>query len=147
LQIKGNVEFDRYTMQTYDYLNFVPFYVKTTIGARIDMPGAEVLDSVGVPLLTDAFPSNEWFATLSLFQRGPRFVTFQNALKNKISTPPKELFDEWTTGFSIASSVPEQFVRELIEGIENPRLRYVQLVITDFDHRAHHNNDHESQLI
>src|SRR5258705_12383806 len=27
LQIKGNVEFDRYTLQTYDYLNFVPFYV------------------------------------------------------------------------------------------------------------------------
>src|SRR5258705_7438926 len=27
LQIKGNVEFDRYTLQNYDYLNFVPFYV------------------------------------------------------------------------------------------------------------------------
>ncbi|MEP6819739.1 MAG: hypothetical protein ABJA18_09415, partial [bacterium] len=30
LQIKGNVEFDRYTLQTYDYLNFIPFYVQTT---------------------------------------------------------------------------------------------------------------------
>ena len=27
LQIKGNVEFDRCTMQTYDYLNFIPFYI------------------------------------------------------------------------------------------------------------------------
>ena len=72
LQIKGNVEFDRYTFHTYDYLNFIPFYVDTTIGARVDMPGAEVLDSLGVPLLTDAFPHNERFATLSLFQRGPR---------------------------------------------------------------------------
>src|SRR6188472_1696345 len=70
LQIKGNVEFDRYTLQTYDYLNFVPFYVDTTLGARVDMPGVEVLDSLGVPLLTDAFPHNERFATLSLFQRG-----------------------------------------------------------------------------
>lgn len=146
LQIKGNVEFDRYTLQTHDYLNFIPFYVDTTIGARVDMPGVEVLDSLGVPLLTDAFPHNERFATLSLFQRGPRFVTFQKALENKLKRGPKDLFDEWTTGFDITSAVPDQFVRELIDGIGNPRLRYLQLVITDFDHRAHHNNDRESQL-
>ncbi|MGI8835301.1 MAG: alkaline phosphatase family protein [Pyrinomonadaceae bacterium] len=146
LQIKGNVEFDRYTLQTYDYLNFIPFYINTTIGARIDMPGAEVLDSIGVPLLRDAFPHNEHFATLSLFQRGPRFITYPNALQNKFKRPPKDLFDEWTTGFEIASSVPEQLVHEVIEGIGNPRLRYVQLVIADFDHRAHHNNDRKSQL-
>ena len=146
LQIKGNVEFDRYTLQTRDYLNFLPFYVDTTIGARVDMPGVEVLDSLGVPLLTDAFPHNERFATLSLFQRGPRFVTFQKALENKLKSGPKDLFDEWTTGFDISSSVPDQFVRELIDGVGNPRMRYLQLVITDFDHRAHHNNDRESQL-
>ncbi|MEO7970353.1 MAG: alkaline phosphatase family protein [bacterium] len=146
LQIKGNVEFDRYTLQTHDYLNFIPFYVDTTIGARVDMPGVEVLDSLGVPLLTDAFPHDERFATLSLFQRGPRFVTFQKALANKLKRGPKDLFDEWTTGFDLASAVPDQFVRELLDGIGNPRLRYLQLVITDFDHRAHHNNDRESQL-
>jgi hypothetical protein len=111
LQIKGKVEFDRYTLQTRDYLNFVPFYVDTTTGARVDMPGVEVLDSLGVPLLTDAFPYNERFATLSLFQRGPRFVTFQKALENKFKSGPKDLFDEWTMGFEIASSVPDQFVR------------------------------------
>ncbi|MDQ1637431.1 MAG: Type phosphodiesterase / nucleotide pyrophosphatase [Pyrinomonadaceae bacterium] len=146
LQIKGNVEFDRYTLQTYDYLNFIPFYVDTTMGARVDMPGVEVLDSLGVPLLTDAFPHNERFATLSLFQRGPRFVTFQNALENKLKRGPKDLFDEWTTGFDMAGSVPDQFLRELLDGIGNSRMRYLQLVITDFDHRAHHNNDRESQL-
>src|SRR5258708_13319206 len=27
LQIRGNAEFDRYTFQVYDYLNFFPFYV------------------------------------------------------------------------------------------------------------------------
>ena len=146
LQIKGNVEFDRYTLQTHDYLNFIPFYVDTTTGARVDMPGVEVLDSLGVPLLTDAFPHNERFATLSLFQRGPRFITFQKALENKLKRGPKDLFDEWTMGFDMTSAVPEQFVRELIEGIGNPRMRYLQLVLTDFDHRAHHNNDRESQL-
>lgn len=146
LQIKGNVEFDRNTLQTYDYLNFIPFYVNSTMGSRIDMPGVEVLDSIGVPLLTDAFPHNERFATLSLFQRGPRYITFPKALKNKLKSGPKDLFDEWATGFDITSSVPDQFVRELIDGIGNPRLRYVQLMITDFDHRAHRNNDRESQL-
>src|SRR6266404_1304146 len=88
LQIKGNVEFDRATMQTYDYLNFIPFYIDSTIGPRIDMAGVEVLDSVGVPLLTDAFPHNESFATLSLFQRGPRYITFQKALESKLKVGP-----------------------------------------------------------
>src|SRR6185369_5079519 len=27
LQIKGNVEFDRYTLHSYDYLNFIPFWI------------------------------------------------------------------------------------------------------------------------
>lgn len=146
LQIKGNVEFDRYTLQSYDYLNFIPFYVNSTTGARVDMPGVEVLDSLGVPLLTDAFPHNERFATLSLFQRGPRFVTFHRALANKLKSGPKDLFDEWTTGFDIGNSLPDQLVRELIAGIGNPRMRYLQLMMSDFDHRAHHNNDRESQL-
>src|SRR5438874_1506262 len=51
LQIKGNVEFDRDILHAYDYLNFIPFYFKQTTGADVDMPGTEVLDSLGVPLL------------------------------------------------------------------------------------------------
>ena len=34
LQIKGNVEFDRYTLRSYDYLNFFPLYVGGIVGAR-----------------------------------------------------------------------------------------------------------------
>ena len=44
LQIKGNVEFDRYTLHSYDYLNFFPLYVAGAVGTRIDMPAVEVLD-------------------------------------------------------------------------------------------------------
>ncbi len=146
LQIKANVEFDRYTLQTYDYLNFIPFYVKATIGRRVDMPGVEVLDSIGVPLLADAYAHNEHQPTFSLFQRGPRYVTFQKAFENKFKRAPKDIFDEWTTGFELRSSVPEQSVRELIEGLSDPRIHYLEVVITDFDHVAHHNNDRESQL-
>lgn len=147
LQIKGNVEFDRYTLQTYDYLNFVPFYVQATIGKRVDMQGVEVLDSIGVPLLTDAYPHSERHATFSLFQRGPRYTTFQKALENRFKKAPKELFDEWTMGgLGLRSSVPDQLMRELIEGLSDPRLRYLEFVTTDFDHAAHHNNDREAHL-
>jgi hypothetical protein len=148
LQIKGNVEFDRYTMQTYDYLNFIPFYIQATIGKRIDMQGVEVLDSLGIPLLSDAFPRNERHATFSLFQRGPRYSTFQKALENRVRTAPRELFDEWAMGggTGLRNAVPDQFVKELIEGLNNPRIRYLELVNTDFDHNAHHNNDRESHL-
>ena len=148
LQIKGNVEFDRYTLQTYDYLNFVPFYVQATIGRRIDMQGVEVLDSLGLPQLTDAFPHNERYATFSLFQRGPRYITFQKALENRFKKAPKELFDEWTmSGLGLRGSVPDQLLRELVESIGDQRYRYLEFVTTDFDHVAHHNNDRESHLL
>jgi hypothetical protein len=147
LQIKGNVEFDRYTLQTYDYLNFVTFYVQATAGKRVDMQGVEVLDAIGIPVLADAFPHAERHATFSLFQRGPRYLTFGKAVENKFKQAPKEIFDEWTMeGLGLMGSVPEQLSRELIESINNPRLRYLELVTTDFDHSAHHNNDRETHL-
>ena len=147
LQIKGNVEFDRYNLQTYDYLNFLPFYVQSTMGRRVDMQGAEVLDSLGVPLLTDAYPQNERHASFSLFQRGPRYKTFGKAVENKFKKGPREVFDEWTMyGLGLRNSVPDQMWRELIEGLSNPKLRYLELVTTDFDHVAHHNNDRDSHL-
>jgi arylsulfatase A-like enzyme len=147
LQIKGNVEFDRYTLQTYDYLNFVPFYVQATIGKRVDMQGVEVMDAIGIPLLTDAFAQSERHATFSLFQRGPRYVTFQKALENRFRKAPRELFDEWTMeGLGLKDSVPDQLTRELINGLSDPRLKYLEMVTTDFDHTAHHNNDRESHL-
>lgn len=147
LQIKGNVEFDRYTLQTYDYLNFVPFYVNATIGRRVDMPGVEVLDSLGIPLLTDAFAHSERHATFSLFQRGPRYVTFQKAVENRFKKAPKDLFDEWTMdGLALKSSFPDQLARELIQSIADPRYRYLEVVTTEFDHTAHHNNDREAHL-
>jgi hypothetical protein len=147
LQIKGNVEFDRYTLQTYDYLNFIPLYVEATIGKRIDMQGAEVLDAIGIPLLTDAYPHDEQHAQFSLFQRGVTYMTFGRALKNRFSKAPKELFDEWTMeGLALQSSVPDQMTREMIQRLADPRRRFLEIITTDFDHAAHHNNDRESHL-
>ena len=53
LEIHGNVEYDRYTLRPYDYLNFVPFYFSAATSGRIDMRGVELLDEIGVPLLLD----------------------------------------------------------------------------------------------
>ena len=147
LQIKGNVEFDRYTMHSYDYLNFFPLYVAGINGSRIDMRAVEVLDSLGLPLLADAYPHNERSTTYSIFLRNPRYSTLQNSLQNRFMKSPKELFDEWTMGFEIRSAISEQLTRELITNLNNPKIHYLDLMIEDFDHVAHHNNDEQSHLI
>ncbi|HEX5834197.1 MAG TPA: alkaline phosphatase family protein, partial [Pyrinomonadaceae bacterium] len=146
LQIKGNVEFDRYTLHSYDYLNFFPVYLGGVVGARIDMRGVEVLDSLRLPLLGDAFPHEERYFTFSLFGRGIRYSTLQSGLQNRFTKPPKELFDEWTMGFDMRSAVRDELVRELIAKLANPKVRYLDLMLMDFDHIAHHNNDTQSQV-
>ncbi len=147
LQIKGNVEFDRYTLHTYDYLNFIPFFIARIGGARVDMPVVEVLDSLAIPMLTDAYSHQERYVGMSLFQRGGRLITFRKSLENKFKLGPKELLDEWTMGLDIRNSVPEQLLRDVIEKIDDPKIRYAELVMTDFDHVAHHNNDRESHVV
>ncbi len=144
LQIKGNVEFDRFTLHTYDYLNFLPLYVGGIVGARVDMRAVEVLDSLGLPMLSDAYPHNERYQTYSLFLRNPRYSTLQSGLQNRFLKPPKELFDEWTMGFEMRSALADQLVRELITKLADPKIRYLDLFLADFDHVAHHNNDLQS---
>ncbi len=148
LQIKGNVEFDRYTLHSYDYLNFIPFWIANVAGARVDMPGAELLDELGVPLLADAYPNQERYLSFQLYQRGTRWTTLQRALQNRVtSRTPRELFDEWNTvGFGGRSILGEQMERELFERLKDPRVRYLDYYSTDFDHAAHHNRDRATQL-
>ena len=144
LQIKGNVEFDRYTLHTYDYLNFLPLYVGGIVGARVDMRAVEVLDSLGLPLFSDAYPHNERYQSYSLFLRNPRYSTLQSGLQNRFKRAPKELFDEWTMGFELRSVLTDQLVRELTTKLADPKIRYLDLFLADFDHIAHHNNDLQS---
>ena len=146
LQIKGNVEYDRYTLRSYDYLNFFPLWIGGIVGARVDMPAVEILDSLGLPMLADAYAHDERYMTYSLFLRGgPRYSTLQSGLQNKFKRPPKELFDEWTMGLEMRNAVMDELVREIIAKLNNPKIRYADLFMPDFDHIAHHNNDIESQ--
>jgi hypothetical protein len=147
LQIKGNVEFDRLTLKTYDYLNFVPFVVLTVAGDRVDMAAVEVLDSLRTPMLVDAYAHDSRYVTFSLFQRGPRFITYQNSIVNRFKRNPRDLFDEWTTGFELHNAISQELLRELINKLSDPKVGYLDIVLTDFDHVAHHNNDHDSHLV
>jgi arylsulfatase A-like enzyme len=146
LQIKGNVEFDRYTLHSYDYLNFIPFWVANVGGVRVDMPGPELLDEVGIPLLADAYAYDERFLSFQLYQRGTRWTTLQRGLQNKFERAPGELFDEWQLGLGGRDILNTQQERELVEKLQDPKVRYLDFYSTDFDHAAHHNRDAATQL-
>lgn len=147
LQIKGNVEFDRYTLRSYDYLSFIPFYLNHATQRRVDMPGPELLDEVGVPLLVDAYPQHERYPSFQLLQRGTRWTTLQRSLTNRVmSRSPRELFDELTIGFDTRGVLFEQMERELLEKLNNPRIRYLDYYTSVFDHATHHNRDAEAHL-
>ncbi len=146
LQIKGNVEFDRYTLHVYDYLNLIPFFLKGASGGQVDMVGVQVLDSLGIPLLLDAWPQPERYSGFSIYQRGPRYLTFSNALQNRFKRPPRELFDEWTMGLELRSLISDELIKELILKLQDPQIHYLDLVLQDFDHLAHSNADRASQL-
>lgn len=148
LQIKGNVEFDRLTLHSYDYLNFIPFWLGTAGKVRVDMPGPELLDELGIPLLVDSYPYDERHLSFQLYQRGTRWTTLERGLKNRFLTrTPRELFDEWLVEFEGRNIVMDQLEREVLEKLKDPRIRYLDFYTTEFDHAAHHNRDRETHLV
>src|SRR6476661_8503860 len=56
LQIKGNVEYDRFTLRAYDYLGIIPFFTRAALKEQVDSPAMQVMDQVGIPILQDVFP-------------------------------------------------------------------------------------------
>lgn len=147
LQIKGNVEFDRDILHTYDYLNFLPFLVKQATRGNVDMPGTEVLDSIKVPILIDSYDNYQRLPGSQLYGRGARIKTIQLAAEAKfVRRNPVELATEFMTGLDTRNIVFEQLERELIAALDDQRVQYLDLLTMDFDHTAHHNNDRESHL-
>jgi hypothetical protein len=146
LEIRGNAEFDRYTLRGYDYLNFFPFYLGYAMNKHADMPGVELLDDNQVPLLIDRFPFEERYQSFQLLQRGVRWKSLESSLTGKFGKPIKELFDEWQTGFSMTSSVNEQTERELLLKLRDPKIHYLDYYTGEFDHVAHLTNDRVAQF-
>src|SRR6476659_5300010 len=106
LQIKGNVEFDRYTLHAYDYLNLAPFYINYGLGKKADMPAVEVMDQLGIPLLSDAFPYDKKYISQQLYQRGNNWGSFGGGFVNLLPHNREDAIDEWTLGLPIRTMVP-----------------------------------------
>ncbi len=147
LEIRGNAEFDRYTGHVYDYLNFFPFYFGYALSHKVDMPGVEVLDNLGIPLLVDRFPAPASYQGFQLFQRGVRWKTLQHSLQNRFSHSLRELLDEWMIGFEVGASIEDQTERELIAKLDDPQVRYLDYFTGDYDHIAHSTPDPVSQRL
>jgi Type I phosphodiesterase / nucleotide pyrophosphatase len=147
LEIHGNAEFDRYTYHVYDYMNFFPFYIGYARSHKVDMPGVEVLDGLGIPLLIDYFPYAATYQSFQLYQRGVRWKTLQDALPRHFSHSLRELLDEWTIGFELGGAVEDQTERELIAKLSDPSVQYLDYFTGDFDHVAHAASDAASQRL
>jgi hypothetical protein len=146
MAIRGNVEYDRYTLRAFDYLNFVPFYFKFAFSKTIDMPGVEVLDDLGIALLADRFSPEHRRMSFQLYQRGIRWSTLQRAARKPFSiTSPRELLDEWHAGFELSRALHEETERDLIRALEDPEILYLDLFTGDFDHVAHLDNSEKAQ--
>jgi hypothetical protein len=147
LQLKGNVEYDRYTLHAYDYLNFIPFYIDYGLKKRADMPGVEVLDSLRVPLLIDAFPYQQRYTSYQLFQRGIEWEILAKGFTKLFPKNPRDLIDEWTIGFDFRDTTINQHEHDIITQLSrNPENNYFDFYHGSFDHISHHNNDRQSRL-
>jgi hypothetical protein len=146
LAIRGNVEYDRYTLRAYDYLNFFPFYLGYALSDRVDMLGVELLDEHRIPLLIDRFGFTERSQGIQLLQRAVRWQTLKSVVTRAVSRPPRELIDEWATGFSMANAYYRQNEQELIENLKNTEIKYLDYYTGDYDHVSHLTPDPVTQL-
>ncbi len=147
LQIRGNVEYDRYTLHPYDYLNFFPFYVSYAKSKQADMPATQLMDQAGVPLLVDRFPYEQRFQSPQLFQRGLRLESLPDALKRAIAgSSPRNFLDEWNIGLPWAGAWYRQNEADLISSLKNPQIHYLDYFTGEYDHLGHLTGDPVSQL-
>ncbi len=142
LQIKGNVEFDRQTLHAYDYLNIFAYYTAYGLNKRTDMPAVEVMDQLGIPLLSDVFPFEKKYISGQLYQRGNDWGTFGGGFVNMLPKNREEIIDEWTLGLPVRTMIPDQNVRDIVGKLaKRPEVDYLDFYTTEFDHASHHFND------
>src|SRR5690242_3368967 len=139
--IRGNVEYDRYTGQVYDYLNFFPFYLNYARQKRVDMPGVEVLDRAGIPMLMDHFPRGQVLQSFQLFQRGVRWSTLKDALARRFSAESIVSMIESGDAPSYDLVLSNAQEAELERRLQNPEIFYLDFFTGDLDHEAHATSD------
>ncbi len=147
LEIRGNVEYDRYTLNAFDYLNFFPAYFAHGAGSQMDMAGVELLDENHIPLLIDRFPFGGSYQNVQLLQRDVNWDVMQSALKRTFSVQSvRDAVDEWQLGWPFAASWTRENEEQLIADLNNPKVRYLEFFSGAFDHYAHLTNDRVSQM-
>lgn len=142
--IRGNVEFDRYYGKSYDYLNFFPFYVSYARKRQVDMPGVEVLDRAGIPLLIDSFKPSEWYQSFQLFQRGVRWETLSNILQRRFSKGAILATVEEAGVPSYESLMQTQTDADIAAGIAGTQILYLDFYDGDVDHQGHATTQEEA---
>lgn len=147
LQIKGNVEYDRYTLHPYDYLNFFPYYMGYGLGKKVDMPAVEVMDQLGIPIMSDAFPYENRYTAHQLYQRGNDWGVLANGFLALYPGDVTDFLNEWSIGLKFRSVTIKQTERDILAKLEKRQdIDYFDYYDTEFDHVSHHNNDKDSRL-
>jgi len=141
--IKGNLEFDRLTLRSYDYLNMFTHILKNSTGSQTATPAAQVMDEQGIPLLSDAYGASEKYVSLQLLSRGlmanPKSASRLFSLQS-----PKGWLDEWTIGLQGDELFIDTLERDLIAKLKDPQIRYLDFLLPVFDHTAHVNREPEA---
>lgn len=147
LQIRGNVEYDRYTLHAYDYLNFFPFYMDYGLGKKVDMPAVEVLDQLETPLLFDVFPFEKRYISNQLYQRGNRWEILAGGFIKLYPGNVSDFIDEWTLGLEFRKVTVSESERDIIASVvKQPEIDYYDYYDANFDHLSHHNSDTPTRL-
>lgn len=142
MRIKGNVEYDRYTLRPYDYLNFLPFFIQNALSRRVDSESTELLDEMKIPILYDSYPEKERYQSFQLNQRDIRWSSLARTMPNFLkSRSPRELIDEWTIGLDTRNLTVNQHEADIIELLKGTEDRYLDYYTMELDHATHHNRD------
>lgn len=139
--IRGNVEYDRFTGEVYDYLNFFPFYISYARSHQVDMPGVEVLDRAGIPLIIDSYAYPQVLQSFQLYQRGVRWETLTQTLKRRFSAKNLLSLIENPANLDFSSMFYQQMEHELETGLKQPQILYLDLYTGSIDHEGHATND------
>jgi hypothetical protein len=146
--IKGNLEFDRLTLDAYDYLDIFSFVLKNSTLRSTDSPAAKLLDEYSVSLLSDAYPSSATFKTVQIISRNVQSIPLVGSLKRLLTLQtPKQWVDEWTIGLEGDTILFTVLENDLIAKLKDPRIRYLDILIPFFDHVAHLNREPEVQML
>ena len=115
LQIRGNAEFDRYTGQVYDYINFSRSTSATRAHTGWICQAWRFWTSQKMPLLIDRFPYPTVYQGFQLYQRGVRWETLKRPAASLLALPARasRRVDHRVSNWAAASE--EQTERELIQ--------------------------------